>query len=313
MESPSLVEIRFLDSATRHGSFSAAARELGVTQQAVSARVRGLERRIGIPLLHRSPAGVAPTAAGEAVLAWGREVLAVVDRLDEGIASLRGQTAPSLAVGASQTIAGHLLPGWLLALRRRQSEAGRSPTDISLRAANSEEVVAMVRGGSIELGFIETPKLPGDLGSVTVSTDRMVAAVGPGHPWARRPSVSLAELGETALVAREPGSGTRDAFELAVRERLGRGPHSPAMVLATEAALRSAVAQGVAPAVVSELTVEDDVRLGRIRALPIAPDPIARPFSAIWRGSRHDLAGAKRELVSIASASRDGGRGNVVA
>ncbi|QYM75144.1 LysR family transcriptional regulator [Leucobacter luti] len=70
MSSPDLIDLRCFEAAIRTGSISAAARELGVSQQAVSARLRSLERLVGITLIQRSPSGVAPTPAGDALLAW---------------------------------------------------------------------------------------------------------------------------------------------------------------------------------------------------------------------------------------------------
>lgn len=309
VSSPDLIDLRCFEAAIRTGSISAAARELGVSQQAVSARLRSLERLVGITLIQRSPSGVAPTPAGDALLAWAREVLAAAAKLDEGIASLAGHAGRSVTIGASQTVAAHLLPGWLLELRRAQLAAGRSPSETALRTANSTEIVAAVRAGELDLGFIESPDVPAGLGSAVVGRDRMVCAVAPDHAWAERDRVSLGEVAAVPLVTREVGSGTRAAFETAVRQ-LESGSAAPAhaltpaLVLATEAAVRSAVAEGVAPAVLSELTVRDDVRLGRIVALPFAPDPLERPFTAVWRGSARDLAGPRRELVALASHRR---------
>ena len=301
MAAPDLTELRCFEAALRTGSISAAGRELGVTQQAVSARLRGLERIVGVPLIERSPAGVTATPAGDAVLAWTREVLTAAARLDEGIASLAGHASRALTVGASQTIAAHLLPGWLLELRSAQLAADRPPTTVALRTANSAEIIAAVRAGELDLGFIETPELPHGLGTALLRQDRMIAAVSPDHPWAGRGQVGLAELAAVPLVTREAGSGTRAAFEAEVRGRLGIPTREPVLALATEAAVRGAVAEGVAPAVLSELSVQDDVRLGRIVALPLGPEPLERPLTAIWRGSRRDLTGARRELVALAA------------
>lgn len=303
MRSPDISDLRCFEAALRNGSLSAAGRELGVTQQAVSARLRGLERLVGAPLAQRSPAGVSATPAGDAVLAWARDVLTAADRLDEGLASLAGQAGRALSIGASQTIAAHLLPGWLMELRRAQLASGKPPSDIALRTANSSEVITAVRAGDLDLGFIESPAIPSGLGAATIGRDRMIVAVSPDHQWATRAEVSLSDAAGIRLVARESGSGTRAAFETAVQDRLGVEPQSPALVLATEAAVRSAVAQGAAPAVLSELTVRDDVRLGRIVAVRIGPEPLERPFTAVWRGAAQDLAGPRRELVSIAAAT----------
>ncbi|WP_164512764.1 LysR family transcriptional regulator [Leucobacter chromiireducens] len=307
MHSPDLAALRCFEAALRTGSISAAGRELGVTQQAVSARLRGLERLVGVSLVQRSPAGVTATPAGDAVLAWAREVLSAAARLDEGIASLAGGASRTLTVGASQTIAAHLLPTWLIELRGAQLAAGRSATSVALRTANSADTVAAVRTGELDLGFIETPTLPHGLGVAQIGVDRMVLAVSPAHAWAARDGVTLAEIAAIQLVTREAGSGTREAFETAVARQLGGEPLAPVLELGTEAAVRSAVAKGVAPAVLSELSVRDDARLGRIAVVPIDPAPLERPLTAVWRGSRRDLAGARRELVAI--AARSGGLG----
>lgn len=306
MAQPSLDDLRNIECAVRTGSFSAAARELGVSQQAVSARLRNLERLIGIELVHRSHTGVAPTAAGAEFLAQAGEVLAASQELDRVVAGIQGVAARTITVGASQTIASHLLPGWLQGLRRAEAARQQPVTHVHLRTDNSEAVIAMVRAGTIDLGFIETPEPPRGLGSTIVGQDTMVLAVDPDHPWAHRRRVRLEEIASTPLVARERGSGTRSAFEFAAAARLGRSPAEPIVTLATEAAVRSAVAHGVAPAVLSELTIHDDVRLGRVRALNVAPAPITRPFTAIWRGSHRDLTGARQELVAL--AGRTSGR-----
>ena len=72
------------------------------------------------------------------------------------------------------------------------------------------------------------------------------------------------------------------------------------MVLPTSAAVRSAAAEGLAPALLSRLAVADDVRLGRLVEVPIAGPPIVRPISALWRGRARDLAPTSRELLEVA-------------
>lgn len=302
MAGPTLDELRVFDCAARCGSISAAARELGVSQQAVSARLRGLERMVGFTLVDRSPAGITLTPGGQSVLTAARELLVAEDTFSTALAALRGDPeGTSLCIAASQTVAAHLLPGWVIALRNRRIAAGEPPIRVHLHTANSEQVCAMVRNGEADIGFIEHPVIPADLSHSVVRHDELVVAVAPTHPWASRESLTLEEVASDELVAREGGSGTRAALELAVEQRLGRRMPEPLLTLATEASIRSAVAQSVAPAVLSELTVLDDVRLGRIRAIPFAPDPLARPIAAVWRGGRHSMAGVRRELLSVAS------------
>lgn len=299
----SLTELRVFACAARLGSLSATARALGMSQQSVSARVRSMERTAGVRVFSRSAQGVELTATGEAMLPWVSEVIDAADRLREGLAALGPQPhAHSLTVAASQTIAAHLLPEWLVTLRQRQAAMHETPTAVQLHTANSAEVVSLVRSGAIDLGFIETPELPAGLGRATVGIDPLVCAVAAEHPWAKRSEVTLAEVAATALVRREAGSGTLAAFERAVARELGTETHAPIATLSSEAAVRSAVAHAIAPSVMSALSVRDDVKLGRIVTIPFAGAAPTRPLTAIWRGEARDLLGARRHLVAIASA-----------
>lgn len=297
-----LAEARTLESAARTGSLSKAAAELGITQQAVSHRVRGLERALGFELLHRSHSGIATTEACEALLEHIAPLLSAESALHRAIEQLQQRTRQSMTVGASQTVASHLLPGWLDTLRTAQQRAGAPVTSVELHTANSAAIIAMVRSGELDLGFVETPELPHDLGTVTVHEDELILAVSPTNPLATQHNTTLDEVARLPLVTREHGSGTRAMFEAAAHAH-GLELAPPAVTLATEAAIRSAVAHGVAPAVLSDLTVRDDVRLGRILALRFQPAPLTRPLTAIWRGTARDLTGAHRELVETAASA----------
>ena len=106
-----------LDCGTAYGSISKAARECGVTQQSASARLRGVERQLGLELFLRTPRGVVPTAEGETVASPAEGVLAGAERFRAGIETLRDERRREVTVAASQTAAAHMIPAWLVALR----------------------------------------------------------------------------------------------------------------------------------------------------------------------------------------------------
>ncbi|UJP09691.1 LysR family transcriptional regulator [Microbacterium sp. KUDC0406] len=296
---PDLDALELLDSAVRHGSISAAARECGVSQQSASARLRGIERMLGMELFLRTPQGVVPTAEGETVASWAADVLAAAERFRAGAETLRDERRRELTVAASQTVAAHMVPQWLVALRDRQVRSGRVPTAVRLLTANSVEVEQLVRSGRAELGVIESSAIPQGLSHTTLGIDELVLVVAPGHPWATR-RVLLDDVAATPLVARESGSGTRQAWEYEVRTRLYRDPVEPIAVLSTTAAVRSAVAEGLAPAVLSRRAVADDIGLGRLVEVAVADAPLTRPITALWRGGARDLSPTSRDLIEVA-------------
>jgi molybdate transport repressor ModE-like protein len=307
---PDLSALELLLAVARAGSLNSAARELGVSQQAVSSRVRAMEAQAGVTLISRSARGSTLTAEGVVVAEWATRLLAVAAQLDAGIAALRQDHRRRLRVSASLTVAEQLLPAWLVSFRAGARDpggtgpggtgAGGPGAEIVLTAANSDAVIAHVSDGRADVGFIEGPHVPAALRRRVVARDRLVVVVPPAHAWARRGTVTAAELAATPLVSREEGSGTRDALTAALAATLG--PHAgqapAALSLSTTAAIRAAVLAGAGPAVLSDLAVGDDIAAGRLAAIAVPGLDLRRALRAVWRGSAVLPAGPARDLVS---------------
>lgn len=299
---PDLSALEMLLAVRDTGSFSAAGKQMGLSQQAVSSRMRSLENLVGTPLIVRTPRGSSLTEAGILVGGWAADVLATAERLDAGIASLRGDQARQLKVAASQTIAEHLLPQWLVTLRRQQRTLGAEPSTIEMTVGNSVTTIELVRSGAAALGFVETPTIPKDLHTRVVQQDELVVVTSPQHPWAKRRSLlTLDELSSTSLVTREHGSGTRDALEQLLADAGFRRLAEPIVEFGTTAAVRSAIAAGSAPGVLSALAVRDDLALQRLVVIPLAGPTLTRNLTAIWAHGSTAPQGPARDLLAIAS------------
>ncbi|MFJ8040042.1 LysR family transcriptional regulator [Kitasatospora sp. NPDC096147] len=289
---PELGALELLLAVARLGSVGRAAVQLGVSQPAASARIKGMERQIGVPLLERSPRGSRPTEAGRLVVEWARGVVEAAEALDAGIEALREHRDARLTVVASLTVAEYLMPGWLLALHQTSPD-----TSVTLRTANSADVAAHVLAGDADLGFVEGPTTPAGLDGAVVAADRLVVVVAPGHPWARRRTpLTGAELAATPLVLREPGSGTREVFELALAPYGGAG--TPRLELASSTALKAAAMTGAGPVCLSELAVTEELATGRLVAVPVEGVDLHRPLRAVWPAGQRP-AGPARELLGL--------------
>ncbi|GAA4881280.1 LysR family transcriptional regulator [Actinomycetospora straminea] len=278
------------------GSMGRAARAHGVSQAAVSARLRALEGAVGLTLLDRGPRGARLTGAGALVVDWARRTVDAAEALDAGITSLRSAQATRLRVAASMTVAEYLLPRWLVTLRRELPA-----TSVSLSSRNSGEVAADVVAGAADVGFVEGPSVSEDLDRQVVARDRLTLVVAPQHAWARRRrGIDPARLAATPLVAREAGSGTRAALEAAVRAVDGGALADPVLELSSTTAIKGAVADGIAPAVMSSLAVATEVADGSLVAVPVAGLELERRLSAVWPRGR-PLVGPAAHLVGIAA------------
>ena len=298
---PELSALEIFLAIARTGSFGAAARESGLTQQAVSARMAAIEAQTGVVLVVRTPRGSKLTPAGVVLAGWADRLLDVAHHVDAGLASMRSERRARLKVVASLTIAERLMPRWLVSMRDAANRLGATSPEVIMTATNSDHAIAAVRDGDADLGFIETPHVPRGLRSRVIGHDELVVIVSPDHKWARRArSLSASELSQTPLVTREAGSGTRESLTVALRHTMGDSLQlaPPVLELSSSVAVRAAVVAGAGPAVMSRLAVADDMAAGRLRIVPVPDLDLRRELRAIWVGGRIPPAGAIRDLLS---------------
>ncbi|MEO3800779.1 LysR substrate-binding domain-containing protein [Nonomuraea sp. B1E8] len=290
---PDLDSLKLLVDVGVLGSLGQAAKAAGIAQPSASKRVAHLERRLGLPLVERTPRGSTLTAEGRMVAGWAAQVLAAAEELMRAVQAVRHGEAAHLRVASSMTVAEYLVPRWLGELQNREPDV-----PVGLDVVNSADVAARVLAEEVELGFVEGPSVPEGLDSRVVGTDRLVVVVAPGHPWARRrTALRGAELAATPLVVREPGSGTRETLDVAFK---GLHQASPRLELGSNAAVRGAAQAGAAPAVLSGYAVESDVATGRLVEVPLAGVNLVRSLRAVWRRGR-PLTGPAAILLAIAS------------
>ena len=296
-----LTPFDLLLSVARLGSLGRAAEAHGISQPAASTRLRRLERQLGLVLIERSPRGSRLTSQGVRVADWAPAALDAAAALDAGVTALRVSRDAVLRVAASMTVAEYLLPGWLTALRARHPA-----TTVTLTAGNSAEVADAVLAGAADLGFIEGPDLPAGLRARPAGADELVVVVAAGHPWARRRSgITVAELAATPLVSREPASGTRRFLEHALRAQAAAEPVPPVAELSSTTAIKSAVAAGIGPAVLSSLAVAPEVTAGTLRTVRVTGLDLTRKLLAVCAEGR-PLTGPAGDLHAIAVRASPG-------
>jgi DNA-binding transcriptional LysR family regulator len=227
------------------GSFSAAARHLGLTQPAVSLQVRGLEEHFGRPLLARSGRTVRLTDAGQQAHVHALRLLSLLSDLESAIRSENQEPAGRLHVGCSTTPGECLLPPLLAAFRTRYPQV-----QLTVEVTDTAVVLDRLVKHQCDVGLVGGIAHAERLEFVPFAADELVLVAPPGHPAARAGGVSPAELRDYAFVFREEGSGTRAAAERAL-ERVGVTSLPVAAVLGSGEGVKRAVAAGVGLAFIS--------------------------------------------------------------
>lgn len=178
-----LTQIRDFLAVVEAGSIRAAARELDVSQPALTKSIRQLEEELGAVLVARSIRGAQPTEFGRAFLARARAVNVELRRAREEIAQLRGSREGSLAIGSAPGPALGLLPPALVRLRERWPQATLCIVDIS-----PPEVLTALRQGSIDLALSvrnePLAEAPADCAVEPLYLNRTAIIARRGHPLA---------------------------------------------------------------------------------------------------------------------------------
>lgn len=293
---PDLDSLQLLMAIGVHGSLSEAGRQHGLGQPAVTARLRAMERQVGMKLVERTPRGSRLTSAGVLVADWARETMASASSLDAGLSALRDGGGSRLTIASSKTVAEHLVPGWLAGLARRHPGA-----TMRLESMDSEDVPDALAAGTADVGFVEGHEASSSLSDREVGRDVLLLVVSTSHPWAERHPrrVSRTELARTRLIDRGPGSAPRLALDHALRD-VGVPRPEPLAELPTNHAVVEAVIGGWGPAVLSDLAVGVELAAGTLVEVDVEGPPLRRRLRALWRDDQ-PLAPLAAELVERAA------------
>ncbi len=264
------------------GGVGRAAEQLGISQPAVTARLRRLAEAAGGPLFVRTRKGLEPTATGARLLPLARALGRILELATKGEAKIR--------IAASQTAAAFHLPPRL----------ARVPAlGFELVPTNSQEALSRVREGRAELAVIEgPPPLEGeDLTLYPFARDELVLVAPRDHPLAGK-RVSPSALEKVPLLMREPGSGTREVVEAALASHGVRPPVKA--VVAGLLPLKEAVKAGIGPAFLPRVAVRRELRSGEVRRVQLLRLRLTRPLTLVLPSHADEAsrALAKALLVS---------------
>lgn len=194
--------LRVLRAVASTGSFSAAARELGCTQPAVSQQMKALEASAGTPLLVRTGREMRLTQAGDALVRHAAGILAGLTAAEEEVAAIAGLRAGRVRLVSFPSGSSTLVPTALAALR--DAHPG---TRVSLEEAEPPRSVRMLRDGDCDVALaFRYEGASGaeeweDLVVRPLLSDRLVGLVPERHRLARAGSVAIGDLAEEPWIA----------------------------------------------------------------------------------------------------------------
>lgn len=211
--------VQFIEVAEREHVTQAAA-ELHLTQQAVSASIRQLERDLGAPLFERGGRRVRLTKSGRTLLDGAQPLLAAAAALAESTRAAAFDLAAPFVVAHSPAVT----PGEVFDL---VSPICRAFPELSITARQMypEEMIKGLREGTVDVGFRRGVRVPGALSAAVIAHSTLRLAVPARHRFAGRASVSLTEIGdETLMLWAPPGDSAYSDYLIGLCRRAGVDP-----------------------------------------------------------------------------------------
>lgn len=292
-------QLRTFVTVVEHGSFSEAARVLGVSQPAVTMQVQSLESSVGATLLDRRYRRIDLTEAGRALLPHARKVLEQIEAASDEISALSGTVTGRLTIAASSTPGVYVVPRLLGAFISANPEVG-----VTIEIHDTAAVIEAVESGRAHLGLTGATVRGARVTFEEIGADELVLIASPESPLASGAAVRLSSLGDEAWIMRESGSGTRQVTERLLADH-GLEPEElrVAVELGIGEAIVSAVEGGLGIAILSRHVAAKALELGTVAQVDAVGLPARRPFHlVIPKGTPTRAALAFREhLVSSLS------------
>jgi DNA-binding transcriptional LysR family regulator len=279
-------------TVARSESVSRAARELGMSQSAVSGALADLERQFDIQLFDRIGKRLRLSQLGHSLRprcdALHEQALELERALE------RQSDIGSLRVGATLTI-GNYVAVPLMARFMREHPRAR----ITLEVANMAEIARRVVNFEIDVGLVEGVLSDPDLDVITWCNDDLVVFCAPTHPFAKRAALDDDDLRDANWVVREPGSGTRQAFEHAMHGIL------PDLQITLELqhieAIKSAVETGLGVGCVSRRALAGAFQQGTLVPCHVPERDFRRQFCFVLHKQKHRSSAIQAWLELCAS------------
>ena len=281
-----LKQLRIFEAAARHLHFGRAAKEVHLTQPAVSIQLKQLEQSVGLPLFEQVGRRMHLTRAGEELLRHSKAVLGQLREAEEAIEALKGAGGGELHLAVTST-AKYFAPKLLAEFRRLQPRVR-----VRLTVSNREAVVRELAENTADLVIMGRAPRGLDTEALAFARHPLAIVASPEHPLAASRRLTLAKLaGETFLI-REQGSGTRAAMEQMFAEH-GFKP-ADTIEMSSNETIKQAAMAGMGVSFLSLHTVGLELATGRLVVLRVAGTPVMRDWYVIHR--------AKKRLSGAASA-----------
>ena len=272
-------QLQAFTSLARTGSFTQTARELRISQSAVSHCISDLERRLSCRLFDRTSRRVLLTLAGEQLLHHAEKITTEMEAAYQGLQALRSWGQIHLRIAAPASLCDGLFPACLLEIRRRYPNAR-----ISIAIADRKEALDELASGHVDLAVCPGSETDERFERTAVFNDDLVFVMAPSHRWASKPPLAPAEIGAEPLLTYRRNTLTWAM----IHHHFSLDGIQPTIAVDCDsvATIRELARIGMGVGILARWSAETDISSGALACARLGRRPLIRKWAAFSLRSR---------------------------
>ena len=284
-------QLRAFSILARTGSFTLAAKQLFLSQSAVSHSMKALEQEVGCRLLDRMGKKVLLTQAGETLLHHAERILQEMNTARGALEQLGKWGRDRLRIGASSTACQYILPTVL-----RQFKEKYPQSFINIEPADTVDALELLNGNRVDLAIVLEPKNEEQLDFHRLFSDELAFLVGASHSWAAHCQVVRSEIPKQNYVLYNKGSYTFRLIEQYFREE--DMVLNTVIELGSMDAIKELVKLALGVSIIAPWIAARELQEKSVVALPLGRRKLKRNWGVVHRRNRR-LTMAEETFVTL--------------
>ncbi|MDM1502960.1 LysR family transcriptional regulator [Myroides marinus] len=266
-------------TVAKRGSFTKAAKELLISQPAVTKHIQEIESTYETKLFVRDGMKIHLTEAGELLYTYAEEIFSIYRNLEFDIHALNAKMDGSLRVGASTTISQYVLPPLLAEFKKKVSDL-----HLDVVSDNTNTIENLLLNKTIDVGLVEGYSKNPQIKYTDFIKDEIVLVCSSNNSLAKKGIVKPQELRELSFLLRETGSGTLDVVDTTLRESgITLSDLTNEMNFSSTESIKMYLMHSNSVAFLSVHAILKELRYNELCVVDIEGIDISRTFSLIQR------------------------------
>jgi DNA-binding transcriptional LysR family regulator len=272
-------QIRAFVAVARRGNFTQGAKDVFLTQSAVSHAIKSLEQELGCHLFQRVGRSAVLTHAGERLLAHCEEILHKMQDARLDLSQLPDLGRPVMRIGAPMTVCQHILPGVLRRVQQDYPQCG-----LRVETGDNPQLLNQLLSGKIDVAVMVEPERRPDLGLEPLFGDELRFVMQPGHPWTAASEITEADIAEATLIL--ASKATRTHQLVTAYFRTARVAIERCIELGSVESIKELVKNGLGVGIVAEWPIRGELERGELVTRPLGQRPLRREWQAVFLRDR---------------------------